>query len=92
MGFGSTAKKLQSVVDMADNLYQKLNEVKEQMAAIRETIDTTNDRVGAIETELEEQREILEALAEAEGVEVPDATVETDDSTEDDATDQATGA
>ncbi|MGM0399586.1 MAG: DUF5798 family protein [Halobacteriota archaeon] len=92
MGFGSTAKKLQSVVDMADDLYGKLNEVREQMAAIRETIDTTNDRVGAIETELEEQREILEALAEADGVDVPEATVETDDSTEDDATDQATEA
>lgn len=91
MGFGSTAKKLQSVVDMADDLYQKLNEVREQMAAIRETIDTTNDRVGAIETELEQQREILEALAEAEDIELPDTAVDTDEGA-DDVTDHPTEA
>lgn len=88
MGFGSTAKKLQSVVDMADDLYAKLGELREQLAAIRETIDTTNDRVGEIETELEEQRAILEALAEANDVEIPD--VETaDDATEEDESEAA---
>lgn len=81
MGFGSTAKKLQSVVDMADELYSKLGELREQMSAMRETIETTNDRVEAIETELEDHRAILEAIAEAEGVDVSADVLEDEETT-----------
>ncbi|MFB6132435.1 MAG: DUF5798 family protein [Halanaeroarchaeum sp.] len=87
MGFGSTAKKLQSVVDMADELYSKINELREQMNEMRETIETTNERVEAIDAELDEQRAILEALAENEDVDVPAGDRK---ETETDETDRAT--
>ena len=70
MGFGSTAKKLQQVVDVADDLYAKINDLKEDLAGIRDTIENTDTRVDAIESELASQRELLEAIAEAEGIEV----------------------
>lgn len=70
MGFGSTAKKLQQVVDAADDLYAKINDLKDDIAGIQDTIEDTNDRVTGVETELTEQRELLEAIAESEGIEV----------------------
>lgn len=78
MGLGSTAKKLQQVVDVADDLYAKINDLKSDLAAMRDTIEDTNSRVERVESELEAQRELLEAIAEKEGVtiEEPDADEE----------------
>jgi peptidoglycan hydrolase CwlO-like protein len=70
MGFGSTAKKLQQVVDAADDLYAKINDLKDDIAGIQDTIEDTNERVTGVESELTEQRELLDAIAEAEGIEV----------------------
>lgn len=70
MGLGSTAKKLQQVVDAADELYAKINDLKEDISAMGTTIEDTNERVAQVETELAEQREILDALAEADGIEI----------------------
>ena len=68
MGLGSTAKKLQKVADMADDLYTKLNEQKEQLRELRSTVEETSDRVGAIDREQTEQRALLEAIAEEQGL------------------------
>ncbi len=63
MGLGSTTKKLQQVVDAADELYAKLNDLKSELAGMRDSIDETNTRVERLETELAEQRSLLEAVA-----------------------------
>jgi hypothetical protein len=68
MGFGSTAKKLQKVVDMADDLYAKLNEQMEQLQKLRDTVEETSGRVEAIDREQAEQRALLEAIAEKQGL------------------------
>lgn len=68
MGFGSTAKKLQKVVDMADDLYAKLNEQKEQLQELRNTVEETSDRVEAVDREQAKQRALLEAIAEEQGL------------------------
>ena len=68
MGFGSTAKKLQKVVDMADDLYAKLNEQMEQLQKLRDTVEETSGRVEAIDREQAEQRALLEAIAEEQGL------------------------
>lgn len=78
MGLGGTAKKLQKVVDVADELYDKVNDLREDLARVRDSIDETNERVSNVETELDEQRILLERIAEAEGLdtdieEVPDS-------------------
>jgi len=68
MGLGSTTKKLQKVADMADDLYQRLNEQKEQLQELRDTVEETSDRVEGIDREQTEQRALLEAIAEEQGL------------------------
>ena len=68
MGFGSTAKKLQKVADLADDLYTKVNELKTQLQGMRETVEETNSRVDDLDGRLDDQRALLEAIAEKEGL------------------------
>jgi chromosome segregation ATPase len=75
MGFGSTAKKLQKVTDTADKLYERFEKLREQVSDLTGSVEETNERVAALETELAEQRALLEAVADSEGVDV-EAVVE----------------
>lgn len=87
MGLGGTAKKLQKVVDVADELYARINDLKDDITAVRNSIDETNQRVSNIEDELSEQRELLERIAEAGGVDVAvgdEATQGVDENTQTD--------
>lgn len=86
MGLGSTAKKLQTVVDMADKLYTKLSELKTQLQETQDTVEGTNERVDAIDRELAEQRALLDAIADEQGIDtdaVLDDVAATDDGRED---------
>ncbi|WP_251343425.1 DUF5798 family protein [Haloplanus halophilus] len=76
MGLGSTAKKLQQIADMAEDVYARLNQLKEQVRETRETVDETKDRVDDLDRELAEQRAILDALADREGIDVEAITAE----------------
>ncbi len=76
MGLGSTAKTLQRVADMGEELYSRLNEVRAQLKQLRDTVEETNDHVASLESEIEEQRAILEALAEQQGVDVDSVIAE----------------
>jgi chromosome segregation ATPase len=82
MGLGSTAKKLQKVADLAEDLVGRLNELRERVIRMEETVDETSNEVASLEDELAEQRAILEAVAEGEGVDVEQviAGVETQES------------
>jgi len=79
MGFGSTAKKLQKVADVADELYTKVNELKSQLESLRETVEETNERVDAIDDDLARQQALLEALAEQQGIDTDDIEAAHDD-------------
>lgn len=70
MGLGGTAKKVQRMVDLAEKLHARIMDIKERVEGTQETVDETADRVDAIESELGEQREILEAIAESQGVDL----------------------
>lgn len=70
MGLGGTAKKLQKVASMAEELYAKLNDLREQLAELRETVERTNSNVKRLQDELAENRALLEALADEQGVDV----------------------
>jgi predicted Rossmann fold nucleotide-binding protein DprA/Smf involved in DNA uptake len=76
MGFGDTAKKLQKVADMAEDVYRKLNELREQVVETKETVEETKDRVDSLEADTAEQRALLEALAEQQGVDIDDVIAE----------------
>ncbi|RDZ64839.1 hypothetical protein C5B90_00250 [Haloferax sp. Atlit-12N] len=70
MALGGTAKKLQKVAEMAEDVYKKLNELREQVVEVRETVNETKSRVDRLEAENAEQRAILEAIAEEQGVDL----------------------
>jgi len=76
MGFGSTAKKLQQVADMAEDVYARLNQLREQVSEMRETVIETQGRVDELDRELAEQRALLEALAEEQGIDATAITAE----------------
>jgi DNA repair ATPase RecN len=68
MGFGDTAKKLQKVAEMAEDVYAKLKELREEVNATRETVEETAARTTRLETELAEQRALVAQLLEEQGV------------------------
>jgi uncharacterized protein YoxC len=70
MGLGSTAKKLQQIADMAEDVYARLNQLREQVNQTRATVDETKARVDDMDRELAEQRALVEALAEKQGIDV----------------------
>lgn len=70
MGLGGTAKKLQKVTNMAEDVYARLNDLRDQVVEMRETTQETSDRVDRLEAETAEMRAITEALAEQEGIDV----------------------
>jgi chromosome segregation ATPase len=76
MGLGGTAKKLQKVTDMAEDVYTRLNDLRDQVVQMRETTQETSDRVNRLETEAAEMRAILDALAEREGIDVERVTAD----------------
>lgn len=73
MGLGGTAKKLQKVAGMAEDLYKRMNEVITELKKLRSDLEETNAQVDDLEHQLTEQRAILEAMADAEGVDVSEA-------------------
>ncbi|MFC7020587.1 MULTISPECIES: DUF5798 family protein [Haloarcula] len=78
MGLGSTAKKIQKVADVADDVYTKVNELKTQLQDLRQTVEATNDRVDDVDRELAEQRAIVEALADQQGIDTAAVLEEAD--------------
>jgi len=70
MGFGSTAKKLQKVADLPDDLYTKVSELTQQLQSTQATVEATNDRVDELDRELAEQRALLEALADEQELDI----------------------
>jgi uncharacterized coiled-coil DUF342 family protein len=77
MGIGGTAKKLQKVAEMGEELYKRMNDLRAQVSEMRETVTATHERVDGLEREVAEQRAILEALAEREGIDLDAVVAET---------------
>jgi len=70
MGLGSATKKLQKVTSLAEESYKRINELREQLQHLREEVESTSQQVDVIEHDLAEQRALIEALAEKEGIDV----------------------
>lgn len=70
MPLGGATKKLQKLVDTAEELYQRVNELREEINALRDTVQTTNETVERLETDLDQQRALVEALAHDRGIDV----------------------
>ncbi|MFB6079256.1 MAG: DUF5798 family protein [Halarchaeum sp.] len=70
MGLTSTANTISKLSDLAEKLYARVENIREQIQEMRDTVGETNERTDAIADELAEQRAILDALAEENGVDV----------------------
>lgn len=77
MGLGSTTKKLQKFADRAEKLYAQVDEVREQLTELRDKLDNTHETVAALETKQEQNRALLEALADQQDIDVEEALTET---------------
>lgn len=78
MVLGSATQKIQTIVELAEDLYEKVTELREELLETKDTVRNIDERVTAIERELDEQRVILEEVA-------ADHDISTDDLFEDDA-------
>lgn len=70
MGLGGTTKKIQLLAERAEQLYQQVGEVLEQMKALRETVEHTGERVDDLARENEKQNALIYALAEERGIDI----------------------
>jgi uncharacterized coiled-coil DUF342 family protein len=67
---GKAGQKISRIVELAEELYERVVELREQVGELRETTRETRDQVAELEAELATQRALLEALAEAQGLDV----------------------
>lgn len=74
MDFGSTAKKLQRATTVAEESYKRINELLDRIKRLQEDLETTSSQVDNLEREVAAQRAVLEALAEAEGIDTDAVT------------------
>lgn len=77
MGFGSTAKKLQTVAERAEKVYKRLNKLRDEVEETQQTVDHIENEVAGLKDELREQRAVLYAIAEQEGIDADAVAAET---------------
>lgn len=72
MVLGNASKKIQTIVELAEDLYEKVTELREQLMELRNTLEETNEHVAALEAEVDEQGELLDAIAAEHGLDPAD--------------------
>ncbi|MHB9285964.1 DUF5798 family protein [Halobacteriales archaeon Cl-PHB] len=78
MGLGGTAKKLQKVANAAEELYAKMNEIIGELKDLQAEVEETSEQVDAMEYDLAEQRAVLEAIADQQGLDVDEVLADAD--------------
>ena len=78
MDIAGTKRKLQRLAKVAEESYKKISKLMEQVERLQEDLETTSRQVDHIEYELAEQRVLLEALAEREGIDTEARLAEAD--------------
>lgn len=94
VGLGDTKKKIQKMIDAAEDLYAKMNELRAQMDDLRETVETTGRQVDSVERDVEQQRVLIEAIAAEHDIDVDEVLAEAaiDDVDAEDGADGETAA
>ena len=78
MDIAGTKKKIQRATKVAEESYKKMNEMLERMQGMEEDLQTTSDQVDYMEYELAEQRVLLKAIAEEQGLSVEEVLNDAD--------------
>lgn len=79
MGLGNTAKKVQRVSQLAEKLYDAVNEVLDRLSELHDRVEGAAADIEEVRQEQREQRAILEALADEQGVDVEAAVAEVEE-------------
>ncbi|SDQ44654.1 DUF5798 family protein [Natronobacterium texcoconense] len=92
MGLTSTAKKLQGLSDRAEAMYKQVQKLQERIIGLEEEMDDTHDTVKRLDHQISEQRELLIAIADEQGLDgeqiLADAAID-EAELEDDGDDEA---
>jgi DNA anti-recombination protein RmuC len=78
MDIAGTKKRIQRLIKVAEESYKRINNLRERMDKLQTDLESTSSQVEHIGYELAEQRVLLEALAEREGVDVETLLEEAD--------------
>ncbi len=80
MGLGSTAKKIQMLSDSAEKMYRQVQEMQGRIVGLEEEVDETHETVTRLDDRVAEQRALLVAIAEEQGLDaeaiLADAAIE----------------
>lgn len=68
MGLGSTAKKIQALSDRAEAMYKQVQKLQQRITGLEEKAEETHEAVTRMDHQLTEQRALLLALAEEQGI------------------------
>ncbi|THE66016.1 hypothetical protein D8Y22_03575 [Salinadaptatus halalkaliphilus] len=68
MGLGSTAKKIQGLSDRAEAMYKQVQQLQQRIIGLEEEMDDTHDTVKRLDHQIAEQRELLLAIADEQGI------------------------
>ncbi len=68
MGLGSTAKKIQGLSDRAEAMYKQVQELQQRITNLEKEVDDTHDTVKRMDHQLTEQRALLLAIANENGL------------------------
>ncbi|QLG51099.1 DUF5798 family protein [Natrinema halophilum] len=68
MGLGSTAKKIQTLSDRAEAMYKQVQKLQQRITGLEEKTDETHETVSRMDHQLTEQRALLLAIAEEQGI------------------------
>lgn len=81
MVLGNATQKIQKMVVLAEELYERVTELREKLESMGEKIDETDTRIRSMETELQHQRQLITALAEEQGIDTAAVVTESDEET-----------
>jgi chromosome segregation ATPase len=70
MVLGGATQKIQTIVELAEDLYEKVTELREELLDIQETVQPINPQATDLEADLEQHRVILEAIAEEHDISI----------------------
>ncbi|RZH67639.1 DUF5798 family protein [Natrinema altunense] len=68
MGLGSTAKKIQTLSDRAEAMYKQVKKLQQRITGLEEEMDETHTTVTRMDHQLTEQRALLLAIADEQGL------------------------
>lgn len=74
MALTDTAKRVQKIVEVAEELYERVVELREHVIEIRKKLNTTADTVDGLDRDVAENRALIEAIAAEQGLD-PDAII-----------------